>query len=51
MDGIWYEIKKDKFTSSEFTGKCNRTKMSAQIYDRTLKTGNFDYSKPLDSGE
>ena len=51
LDGLWYEIKKDKFTFFEYTGKCNRAKLTAQGYEKDLETGEFDYSKPVDMGE
>ena len=39
LDGVWYEQKKDKFTLNETTGKCNRSKMTGQAYEKDAKTG------------
>ena len=51
MDGVWYEQKKDKFTLNEASGKCNRTKVTGQVYEKDAETGEQDFSKPIDSGE
>mmetsp|Transcript_12328 Transcript_12328/g.15715 ORF Transcript_12328/g.15715 Transcript_12328/m.15715 type:complete len:94 (+) Transcript_12328:86-367(+) len=49
FDGLWYELKKDKFTFFEVTGKCNRAKVKAQLYEVNEKTKKPDFNKPLDA--
>ena len=51
LDGTWYEVKKDKFTLFETTGKCNRAKVTGQTYEADPETGELDFTKPIDSGE
>ena len=50
VNGIWYEIKKEKFTIFEKNGKCNRVKVTAQMYEKDPTSGQFDCTKPIFSG-
>ena len=46
LDGVWHQVKRDRFSYFQFGGKCNRFNVAAQLYEKDDQ-GKKDFNKPI----